>query len=77
MKCPHCSKDISPNAKSCPHCGETDPLWGKVMSWLIGATIVVFGGLYLEQHNPWVFYLLLAVCVAAVILYVMDFKNKR
>lgn len=23
IECPTCTKEISPNAKSCPHCGET------------------------------------------------------
>jgi hypothetical protein len=46
--CPNCSKKISPNATSCPHCGHplSDELWSKARSarrrhGIIGTVVVV------------------------------------
>ena len=77
MNCPHCSRDISPNAKSCPHCGETDPLWGKIMTWLIGINVVFWGGLYLDQNHPWLFAFLILFGLVVIYLYVKDFFSKK
>lgn len=82
MKCPHCSRDISPNAKSCPHCGETDPFWGKIFTWLIGINIIFWGGLFLWNKiktipvggiTEWIFVALLLL----VFFYVMRFFKKK
>ena len=28
-QCVYCQNDLAPNATSCPHCGNTDPLGAK------------------------------------------------
>ena len=80
MKCPHCSKEVSPSAKACPHCGETDPFWTKLMGWVLGSTFLFFAGLYLiyqiSTHAPWLFFLIGAAGIFIVVVVIADFFQK-
>ena len=46
IQCQRCGKPISPNAKRCPHCGDTDPThstFAQVAIGLVTALIVALG----------------------------------
>ena len=49
MSCPACEKEVSRNAKVCPHCGEPRPAESKEESWFdrIAVVAIIAGALFL------------------------------
>lgn len=43
IKCKGCSKEISSNAKVCPHCGEPAPKKTSLAVWLVVGVLVIMG----------------------------------
>ncbi|PHS31500.1 MAG: hypothetical protein COA92_07980 [Sulfurovum sp.] len=41
-KCKACDKEISKNAKKCPHCGEPTPKKTSSLTWIVAILFVLF-----------------------------------
>lgn len=52
IKCKGCEKEISSNAKVCPHCGEPAPKKTSLVTWLFLILLIVFGiGMVSDNSN--------------------------